>query len=309
MAEIDLIKLNFNPESLFLLNIILGIIMFGIALDLKVSDFRAIMSFPRSAFIGLFSQFFFLPALTLLLIFLFEPYPSMALGMMMVAACPGGNMSNFFTYVARGNTALSVSMSAISTACAVFMTPFNFAFWSGFYPPAANMLTNISLNPWDMAIAVFLLLGLPLALGLWVAHRFSEFANRTKKPMKFASIAFFTLFVLAAWAVNFDNFLKYVHLVVFVVLIHNGMALALGFFSARALGLEEKDQRAVAIEVGIQNSGLGLMLIFNFFGGLGGMMLVAAWWGIWHIVSGLSLAFYWGRGAPVEAGAILPDES
>lgn len=295
MAEIDLIKLNFNPESLLLLNMILGVVMFGIALDLKMGDFKAIFDFPKSAFIGLFSQFLLLPAFTFLLIWLFDPLPSMALGMLMVAACPGGNMSNFFTYLAKGNTALSVSMSAISTAAAVVLTPLNFAFWGGLYPETSAMLAKIALNPWDMVVAVLFLLGIPLALGLFVSHRYPHIANRAKLPMKRISIAFFALFVLAAWAANFDYFVTYIHHVVLIVLIHNAVAFLIGYGSAKALKLPERDCRAVTIEVGIQNSGLGLMLIFNFFNGLGGMMIVAAWWGIWHIFSGLTLGFFWSR--------------
>jgi BASS family bile acid:Na+ symporter len=145
---------------------------------------------------------------------------------------------------------------------------------------------------------VFLLLGLPLALGLAVSHYWPRFTARAQKPMKYFSLAFFLLFVLLALAANWQYFLHYVGIVVGVVFLHNASALATGYGLAFAVKLPERDRRAVSIECGIQNSGLGLILIFNFFDGLGGMAVVAAWWGIWHIVAGLSLATIWSRRPP-----------
>jgi BASS family bile acid:Na+ symporter len=295
LVGIDTIQLNFNPQSLMLLNVILGIVMFGVAIDMRIEDFRNITRLPRSLLVGLTSQFLFLPAVTFLLILLIRPYPSIALGMMLVAACPGGNISNFLTHLARGNTALSVSMSAISTLFAVIMTPLNFTFWSSLYPPAAAVLRTISLNPIDLMISVFLVLGLPMSLGLWVAHRFPQIAIRVTRPMRIFSIVFFGLFIVGALLANWQNFLNYVGLVVVAVFLHNLLAISVGYLGARLMGLPEADRRAVSIETGIQNSGLGLLLIFNFFSGLGGMALIAAWWGVWHIISGLSLSFYWAR--------------
>lgn len=298
---IDEIALNFSPAGLLVMNIVLGIVMFGIALDMKLGDFKLIASLPRSMLIGLLGQFLLLPAVTFALVSLLRPAPSMALGMILVAACPGGNISNFFTHVARGNTALSVCMSAVSTASAVVMTPLNFTFWGSLYPDAAQILRTVEVNAGDLAATIFLLLGLPLGAGLYFAHRRPRWAERAKRPMRYFSMGFFVLFVLSALAVNFEHFLNYIHLVALIVLVHNGLALLGGYFSARMVGLPENDRRAVAIEVGIQNSGLGLILIFNFFDGIGGMAIIAAWWGIWHIISGMFLASFWARRAPEEA--------
>ncbi len=295
MSEIDAVVLNFSPQGLFVLNLVLGVVMFGVALDLKLADFKTLIDLPKSAFIGLLCQFLLLPAVTFALISVINPVPSIALGMLLVAACPGGNISNFFTHVAKGNTALSVGMSAASTGCAMFLTPLNFAFWGSLYAPATALLTEIALDPFDLAKTIFLLLALPLALGLTISHRFPDFAERMKKPMRIFSMAVFGIYVFAAWILNFDYFLAYVGLVVIGVFIHNTLALTLGYGGAKLLRLPERDRRAVAIEVGIQNSGLGLILIFNFFGGLGGMAIVTAWWGIWHIISGMSLALFWSR--------------
>lgn len=300
MTPVDNIALNFSPATLNILNVILGIVMFGVALDMRLEDFQRIASLPRSAVVGLVGQFFILPALTYVLILLIRPAPSVGLGMVLVASCPGGNISNFFTYLAKGNTALSVSMSAISTACAIFMTPLNFAFWGARVPGATPILEQVAINPLDMAITIFVLLGLPLALGMYLQHRHTAWANKAKRPLKIFSMIFFLAFVVIALAGNWANFVNYINLVFVTVLLQNGLALAIGYFGARWAALPEADRRAVAIEVGIQNSGLGLILIFNFFGGLGGMAIIAAWWGIWHIVTGYSLGLYWGRREPTD---------
>jgi BASS family bile acid:Na+ symporter len=298
MAEIDLVRLNFNPQSLWALNAIIGLVMFGVALDLKVADFKAVLTGPKPVLIGLAGQFVVLPALTFLLVLAIRPAPSIALGMMLVAACPGGNISNFLTHYARGNAALSITMTAISTAVAIVMTPLNLSLWGGLYEPTSRILTAVALDPLEMLQTVFLLLGLPLVAGMWTARRFPRFTARAHKPMKFFSLAVFGFFVLGALAANWRYFVDYVGFVVLAVFLHNGLALSSGYFGARLAGLPERDRRAVSIEVGIQNSALGLILIFNFFGGLGGMAIVTAWWGIWHILSGLTVATLWSRRPP-----------
>lgn len=298
MNEMDLVRLNFNPQSLWALNFIIGLVMFGVALDLKTADFRAALVSPRPVLIGMLGQFVLLPAFSFLLVLAIHPSPSVALGMLLVAACPGGNISNFLTHYAKGNTALSVTMTALSTAVAIVMTPFNLSLWGGLHPEASHILKTVALDPLDMLLAVFLLLGLPMACGMWVGHRFPRFVARAHKPIKILSLAVFGFFVLGALAANWQYFLKYVGFVVFAVFLHNALALATGYFAAKFAGLPERDRRAVSIEVGIQNSALGLILIFNFFDGLGGMAIVTAWWGVWHIVSGLTVATIWSRREP-----------
>jgi BASS family bile acid:Na+ symporter len=298
MNEIDLVRLNFNPQSLWVLNFIIGLVMFGVALDLKVSDFKAVLVTPKPVLIGLAGQFILLPAFTFLLVLAIRPAPSIALGMMLVAACPGGNISNFLAHYARGNTALSITMTAISTAVAIVMTPLNLSLWGGLNPETNAILRIVALDPLDMLLAVFLLLGLPMAVGMWVGRRFPNFVEKAHKPVKVFSLVVFGLFVIGALAANWRYFLDFVGFVVFAVFLHNALALSTGYFAARAAGLPERDRRAVSIEVGIQNSALGLILIFNFFDGLGGMAIVTAWWGIWHIISGLTVSTIWSRRPP-----------
>ncbi|MCX7176672.1 MAG: bile acid:sodium symporter family protein [Proteobacteria bacterium] len=301
MTDIDLIRLNFNPQTLFLLNCVLGFVMFGVSLELKPEDFREALRTPRALVIGLLAHHMVFPAFTFLLVLLLQPRPSIALGMILVSSCPAGNISNFLTHFARGNTALSVSISTLSTLTAIVMTPANIAFWGAQYEPAQAILRQVAVNPLEMFVHVFLLLGLPLAVGLYVSRRWPGFTERTRKPIKYFSLGFFLLFVLAALGANWRYFVLYVGTVVGVVFLHNASALATGYGLAYVSGLPERDRRAVSIECGIQNSGLGLILIFNFFDGLGGMAVVAAWWGIWHIVAGMTVATLWSRRPPPDA--------
>ncbi len=215
--------------------------------------------------------------------------------MILVAACPGGNLSNIMTYLARGNCAISVSMTAVSTVAAIVMTPLNLALWGSLNPHTAAILREVSLSPLDVFVTVFVILGIPLCIGLLVSRSFPALAAKVRKPFKIFSLVFFIGIVAAALAVNWQNFLNYVGLVFIAVLIHNALALNLGYWSGRLCGLSEADNRAVSIEVGIQNSGLGLVLVFNFFNGLGGMAILVAWWGIWHIIAGLIAAFIFSR--------------
>ena len=303
MTDIDLIRLNFNSGTLFLLNCVLGFVMFGVSLELKAEDFKEALRTPRALVIGLLAHHVVFPAFTFLLVLLIQPRPSIALGMILVSSCPAGNISNFLTHFAKGNTALSVSISTLSTLTAIFMTPLNIAFWGAQYEPAQPILRQVAVNPLEMFLHVFLLLGLPLAAGLFVSRRWPRFTELARKPMKYFSLGFFLLFVLAALGANWQYFVLYVGMVVGVVFVHNASALLTGYGLAWAARLPERDRRAVSIECGIQNSGLGLILIFNFFDGLGGMAVVAAWWGIWHIVAGLSVATFWSRRPPWVAAS------
>lgn len=295
MQEVDQIHLNFNEGNLSALNFILAFIMFGVALEIKTDDFIRLVRSPKIALVGLASQFVILPAATCALVYVIQPAPSIALGMIMVAACPGGNISNFITYLAKGNTALSVSLTAVGTVLAIVMTPFNLSFWGGLHPPVAAILHEVSLDALEVLETILLIAGLPLLAGMFVGRHWPAFAALISRFIKPFSIVIFLGFVAMAFANNVDIFTRYIHLVLVVVFFHNAVALASGFYAARIFGLEFRDQKTVAIETGIQNSGLGLLLIFSFFGGLGGAALVAAWWGIWHIISGMLIATFWGR--------------
>ncbi len=304
METIDQVTLNFSETNLFYLNLSLGFIMFGVAINLKVSDFLLVLKRPKSALAGLLSQFIVLPALTFLLILVLQPKASFALGMMLVAACPGGNISNFMSAMAKGNAALSVSLTAVSSTLSIFMTPINLALWASLYPPTASILTEVSLDFLSMLKTISLILIIPIILGMLVRKFKPKVADRLHPFMHYTSILVFAAIIFLAFKANFDLFLEYIHLVIVLVLIHNAVAISAGYQVARLFKLGWSERRSIAIETGIQNSGLGLILIFAFFNGLGGMAIVAAWWGIWHILSGLSIAYFWSQNAKVEPAKI-----
>ncbi|MDR2037367.1 MAG: bile acid:sodium symporter family protein [Bacteroidales bacterium] len=304
LLVLDDIRLNFTPGSLKLMNIILAFVMFGIALRMNFSDFKDVVKKPKSFIVGAVSQFILLPAVTFLLLLILRPIlsPSVAMGMILVAACPGGNISNFITTLAKGNITLSVSLSAFSTLACVVMTPLNFSFWGNLYFNTSREVIPIEISFWEMAQTVFILLGIPIVLGILFARHYPKITRKLIKPMGILSIIAFIGFIVMALAANFSYFVKYIHLIGLIVILHNTVALLTGYTSGRITRLSWKDVRSITIETGIQNSGLGLVLIFNpkLFDGLGGMAFVAAWWGIWHIISGMGLAFLWQRKTPSQ---------
>jgi len=300
-AAVDSIRLNFSPQGLIALNAVIGLMMFGMALDLKLDDFKRIIRSPKAPAIGLFAQFILLPAFTFLLTMVINPAPSMALGMILIGSCPGGNFSNIITYLAKGNAAVSVSMTAVSTAAAVFMTPLNLAIWGSLNPATAPILREVSLNPWDVFTTIFMILGVPLILGLTVSKLWPRLVEKVRTSFKVFSVVVFLGVLALALSANWNIFLQVIGLVAVVVLIHNAMALSLGYSAGRLARLPARDTRAVTIEVGIQNAALGLILTFDFFDGLGGMAIIAAWWGIWHIIAGLAIASFWSRRPTAEA--------
>ncbi|GFD82769.1 symporter [Tenacibaculum sp. KUL118] len=293
--QIDSIKINFDTEALWMLNVTLAIIMFGIALDMKVEDFKRLINEPKILFVGLLSQFILLPFLTFILINIINPYPSFALGMIMIAACPGGNVSNFFSKMAKGNAALSVSLTAFSTIICLVMTPLNLQLWGSLYGPTNEILKSVSLNPFELFKLVLLILGIPIVLGMLVNHYHHEMAKKINKLLRPFSIFFFLLLIVIALYDNADVFKDYIHLVLFLVIFHNIYAFIIGYVTAKSFKLNKKDSKTISMETGIQNGGLGLLLIFSFFDDLGGMALLAAFWGVWDIFSGIMLATYWGR--------------
>lgn len=295
MNEIDAMQLNYDQGNILIVNISLGFIMFGVALGLTFRDFKNVLKQKRSVLAGVLSQFIVLPALTYLLIIIWQPVASVALGMMMVAACPGGNVSNFISAYSRGNAALSVSLTAISSILAILMTPFNLSFWGSMYEPTAAILQQVSLDVLEVFQTIVLILGVPIVLGMFVRHRFPNTTAKIQPIVQYISIAIFGVLVIGAFAANFQQFLDYISVVLVLVFLHNAIALTSGYQIGRLFSLPIADRRSLAIETGIQNSGLGLLLIFSFFGGLGGMAIVAGWWGVWHILSGLTIGTWWHR--------------
>lgn len=298
LEQLDAVRLNFNQGSINLMNIAIAFIMFGVALSIRPKHFKSLALNPKPVVLGVIAQYVLLPALTFLLVLILRPSTSVAMGMILVAACPGGNVSNLISSISRSNITLSVSLTAITTVLSLFMTPFNFAFWGSLYAKHSPLLVPISIDPVEMFRTVFLILGIPVILGMFVGIKFPTFTRKVDKTVQATSVIFFVGFIAAALAGNFDLFLRYIHLILFLVLIHNGLAYMSGYYFPKAFKVSEINCRTISIETGIQNSGLGLALIFNprIFPPelqLGGMAFIAAWWGIWHIIAGLILALYW----------------
>tara|TARA_R110002124_G_scaffold285939_1_gene465425 strand:+ start:194 stop:1108 length:915 start_codon:yes stop_codon:yes gene_type:complete len=295
ITNIDDIKIHFDSSGLWVLNIAIGIIMFGVALGITMDDFKRLFKKPKIVFVGVLSQFILLPAATFLIILIIKPHPSFALGMMIIAACPGGNVSNFYSKMAGGNAALSVSLTAFATLISIVMTPFNLEFWGSLYEPTASILKTVELNPYDLFKLVSLILGIPLICGMLIKHYHSEMAKKIEKVLKPLSMLVFVALIFVAFSQNLDIFMNYIDLVLFLVIFHNIFAYILGYYTAKSFGLSRRNTITISMETGIQNGGLGLLLIFGFFEGLGGMALLAAFWGIWDVFSGMALATYWGR--------------
>jgi BASS family bile acid:Na+ symporter len=291
------LPMEFDPASLILLNVIMACMMFGVSLSLRLEDFKRIALAPIAPLAGLFAQFLLLPLATCLFTWALRIDPELALGMILVASCPGGSFSNIMTWLARGNVAVSVSMTAVSSLAATVLTPLNFAFYGWLNPHTREYLTQITLEPGGILLLVLLVLALPLVLGMVTGRKLPGLVERSEKPLRIISLLVFVGFVAIAFSNNFGLFLERFHSFFWLVVFHNLMALSLGYGMGMLLRLPVADRRAVTMEVGIQNSGLGLVILFTFFPEAGGMMLITAFWGVWHLVSGITLSQIWARTA------------
>ena len=300
IQSIDSIQVSLNAGGMNTINIILALVMYGVSLGIKPAIFVEVFKKPKSVLLGILCQLVLLPAFTCLLAIALTGWisPMMGLGMILVASCPGGNISNFMSSLAKANIELSVSLTAISTALAVVLTPFNFWAWGSIYLHSAAVSAEIPtlvIPLWDVFKTIFILLGIPLVLGILTSHYLPKVAAALKKPLQWLSIVIFIAMVLLSFGSNIDAFLKCIRYIFLVVLIHNALALGIGFGVASAFRVPFRDRRTLTIETGIQNSGLGLALMLgtSLFAGFpphGGMLVITAWWGIWHIISGLTVA-------------------
>ncbi|MFM1875614.1 MAG: hypothetical protein RL266_1351 [Bacteroidota bacterium] len=289
------VSIHFDPNSQTLLNFLLAFIMFGVALDLQWSDITRAVRRPKPTLLGLASQFILLPAATFILAYFWHPTPGLALGMFLVAACPGGTVSNFMSSLAKADLGLSVTLTAISTLLCVLFTPFNFEFWSGLYLETENLLKSVSLDVVELFRTVFLFLILPVLVGMLVRARKPMLTTKIMKPIRWVSMLIFLAFILVAFLNNKDNFIAYSELALVLVVLHNLLAFVIGYAVGKVGGLGEAASRSICIETGIQNSALGLVICFKFFPEIGEMALLCAMWGIWHIISGMGIAAVWSR--------------
>ena len=290
------VRIDFTEANLLFLNLALAFIMFGVALGIETKNFKELLSNPKSVITGVISQFLLLPALTFLLVILLNPITGLGLGMLLVAACPGGNVSNFFSSLSKGNVALSITLTAIATILATIMTPINFEMYSNLYlGDEANL--DVKMDAIAMMKTVFFLLVIPLVIGITFSAKLPGLTRKIIQPIKVLSFVMLIAIIVIAFLKNLDLFMEYYHYIIFLVFLHNIVALASGYGLSKLFGNKEKDNRTISIETGIQNSGLGLVLIFTLFDGNGGMALITAWWGIWHLISGIIISIVYSKGA------------
>ncbi|MGB3374083.1 MAG: bile acid:sodium symporter family protein [Microbacterium sp.] len=307
--DFDDLVLNFTPGTLLILNAVLGLIMFGIALDTAPKDFRVVLRHPKPFIIAILAQLLVLPAVTFGLTLILPVSASMALGMIVVACCPPGNISQVLTHRSGGNVALSVSMTAVGNLLYIVAMPISIAFWGSLHPTGRELLHAVALNPWQMLLEIVLIIGLPFAVGLLLRAWLPAFAQRVQPFVRWFSLLALVAFIIGALAGNWAVFVSVIGTVLIVVAVHDAVALGIGYTTAVAGRLGTRERKAMTFEVGIRNAGLGLGLIFAFFGGLGGMAVVAGWWGVWDIIAGLVLATLWGRRTRNRTGSIQGDAS
>ena len=308
LESLNALTINFGGGGMLIVNIILAFVMFGVALGIKTQTFKDVFRKPKSVITGVLLQWIGLPFVTFLVALALNPLitPMVALGMILVASCPGGNISNFISSLSKGNIELSVSMTAITTAFAPIVTPLNFFVWGNLYSHIISIRNDIPVLviPFmPMLEQILLLLGVPIVLGLLFAKYFPNATKKITKPAQIMSILLFIVMVIASVSQNFEIIVNNIFYIFFIVLLHNACALGTGYFGGKLMKLPIKNCRSLTIEVGIQNSGLGLVLLFNpaifppeiWHGHYGGMLIVTAWWGIWHIISGLTMAYFFRR--------------
>lgn len=308
LEGLNSLTINFGEGGMLIVNIILAFVMFGVALGIKPQTFKDVFKKPKSVMVGVFLQWVGLPAVTFAIVLALNPLitPMVALGMILVASCPGGNISNFISSLSKGNIELSVSMTAITTAFAPIVTPFNFFFWGTLYSQIISIKSDIPtlVIPFmPMLEQILLLLGVPIVLGLLFSRYFPNATKRITRPAQLLSILLFLAMVGVSFSQNFQLFMDNLFYIVIIVFIHNASVLATGFFGGKLAKVSSADLRSLTVETGIQNSGLGLILLFNdaifppeiWHGHYGGMLIITAWWGIWHIISGLTVAYMFRR--------------
>ena len=283
-------EIHYDASQQWVLSLTLALMVLGLALDIRPRDFLNVAKTPKAPMIGLFAQFLLLPAFTCLLTLILDLPSGIELGMILVAACPGGALSNFITHLSGGNTALSISITAISSAVAVVLLPVNFVFWASLNPVANQLLLDINVSAADILASLILVLALPLILGFLIQYYAPKVAQALHGVLKYLSLIALFVFIFIAIYRNQEHFVEHFSMLFFVVLAHNALALSIGYLFSTATKLNSADKKAVTLEVGMQNSSLAIAIVFTQFDGQYAMALISAFWGTWHIVSGLIFA-------------------
>lgn len=258
---------------------LLGLVMFGMGITLTFNDFGEVAKHPKSVFIGVVGQFVIMPSIAFVLAKIFDLPPDLAVGVILVGSCPGGTSSNVMTYLAKGNTALSVACTTISTLLSPLLTP------TIFYVLASQWL---DIDASAMFLSVLKMVLFPIFLGLVVRALFKKVIEQASQTMPLVSVISIVLILAAVVAVSKDKIVESGLLIFSVVVLHNCLGYLIGFFSAKLFKLNVIDSKAIAIEVGMQNSGLGAALAAAHFNPIAAVP--SALFSFWHNVSGPVLA-------------------
>ena len=277
------------------LSVVLALMVFSVALELRVDDFRRVLQTPKAVLCGLIPQFILLPIGTWLATLALDLPANVEAAMILVAACPGGSLSNVVTHFGRGNTALSVSVSAVASVIALFATPFNFGWMIATNPATAGWLRELNLDASGIWVSLLVMLAIPMALGLLFSHRFPSLTGRIQKPLANFSLAALLAFIVLGLVKERQLLTLGLLPMLAIVILHNASGLLFGWLTSVAMGVCVRARRAVMFEGGMQNSGLALGIIAVQFNSDLGMVIIASLWGIWHIVSGMTCALYWRR--------------
>ena len=277
------------PDSLqhirpTVINYLLGVVMFGMGLTLNPQDFKIVFSRPKDVIIGCLAQFTVMPLLAWVLARLFALDEALALGVVLVGCCPGGTASNVITYLAKGDLALSVGMTGVSTLFAPFLTPL--LTWA-----LAGKSVNVDIV--GMLLSILWVVILPIVVGLIVKWLWPNFTKKATDYLPaFSSIAIATIVAIIISA-NANKLLAGGLIIVLVVILHNLCGLSLGYLIGRLLGLSEEKKRAISIEVGMQNSGLASSLATIHFAAYPLATIPGAIFSVWHNLSGAAVAYFY----------------
>lgn len=263
---------------------ILGIIMLGMGMTMTVDDFKGVLQSPKAVLIGVVAQFVVMPGLAFILCKLFNLPPEIAVGVILVGCCPGGTASNVITYMAKGNVALSVACTSVSTLLAPVLTP------AIFYLLASQWL---KIDAASMFISILQVVLLPIVVGLILRIWFKRQVESYIQVMPLVSVIAIVAIVAAIIGGSKAAILQSGLLILAVVILHNGLGYLLGFTAARFFKLPYADSKAIAVEVGMQNSGLGVALAAVHFAASPITAVPSAIFSLWHNISGPALATYW----------------
>ena len=281
-------------------NILLGIVMFGMGMTLKLSDFKVVFTKPKAVIVGILSQFVIMPVLAFVLAFAFQLPAELAVGVILVGSCPGGTSSNVMTYLAKGDVALSVGMTACTTIMAPIVTPLLVLLFAG---------QTVDVDVLEMFLSIVQVVLVPIAAGFLINYFFEKVAAACASVLPLVSVVGISLIIMAVVAANQAKLLTVGPLIILVVMLHNVLGYTFGYLVGRALRLTKEQMRTLSIEVGMQNSGLASSLATVHFASMPLAAVPGAVFSVWHNISGAVYANIIARSAGAGADAVDAEEA